>query len=93
MANINLVTKHVAAIGQLLSEDLPTTEEYLLITANLLYSFGLSNKEYIPSDLVTSDANKVELALMVDPDNPYLAAILQSHILVKWSKSFSSLEE
>lgn len=92
MANTRLVSNHVLKILELLSEDSPNPEEYMLIIANLLFHFGLTGEDAIPSDLDVKNANKIELTMMSDPNNVYLASLLQAHILIKWSESLRLTE-
>ncbi len=59
------------------------------MVANLLFAFGSANIKMFDAlkTLNIFDANQIEVAYMQNPDNVYIAAILQSHALIKWSES------
>lgn len=63
--------------------------EYLTFVANLLFLFGktgLNNfAELKQIDIM--DAMVVEQEYIKNPNNVFLAAILQSHAILKWSES------
>lgn len=57
------------------------------MVANFLFGFGTSGIAMYDElkDVNINDANSVEMAYMRYPNNVYLAAMLQSHALIKWS--------
>ena len=88
--NLKKIENILKVISEAIEKDVLNDKEYLVMIANLLFSYGtaglISNDLY--GDLNLEDAFRVELALNIDPDNIYLAAILQSHALLKWSEVF-----
>ena len=86
--NINKIEKLIKQTANSMMEDSLTDEEYLVFAGNLLINFGLSDKtlkERYPK-LDINNAFNVELELNQSPNDVYLAAILQGHILIKWSE-------
>lgn len=88
--NLKKIENILTLISEAIEKDVLNDKEYLVMIANLLFSYGkaglISHDLY--GDLNLEDAFRVELALNIDPDNIYLAAILQSHALLKWSEVF-----
>lgn len=75
----------------ILKEEGLNDREYLLFTANLLFAFGTAGIKLFDNfkDINVLDANIIEVAYMKYPENVFLASILQSHALIKWSESLS----
>ena len=89
--NIKKIEDLIILVGESMRTNAFSDGEYLIFVANLLMKFGLSGleseKKYL--DVNTNDAFNVELALNQSPNDPHLAAILQGHVLIKWSESFN----
>lgn len=76
-------------ITEKMKEDMINDQEYLILVANLLFSWGKAGVNANSDiDINEEDAMQVEMLLNQNPNDPYLAAILQGHILIKWSESF-----
>ena len=89
--NLKKIQRMVDLVADNIKEDVLSNEEYLIFVANLLISFGQAGLKinYKDLDIDIYDSNIVELKLNQDPNNVYLAAILQGHVLIKWSESLS----
>lgn len=63
--------------------------EYLTFVANLLFLFGKAGlNNFAELKLIDiMDAMVVEQEYIKNPNNVFLAAILQSHAILKWSES------
>ena len=88
--NVKKIEKLLKATGELMQESAFTDQEYLVYVGNLLFTFGIAGlkaNESFPN-LKIHDAFSIELELTQNPNNPYLASILQGHALIKWSESF-----
>lgn len=90
--NTKKIEQLLGNVANLIDEDLLTSQEYLVFVANLLFSFGYSayKNDNANTDINFRDSNSVEIALNQDPNNVYLASILQSHILIKWSEGLKN---
>ena len=89
--NKNKINKLLKYVADKIDEDILTGQEYMIFVANLLYTFGVSGcKTEGFQDLNFDDSNSVELALNQNPNNVYLASVLQSHILIKWSEGLTN---
>ena len=53
----------------------------------MLFGFGTSGIKLFETlkSLKVTDAGQVEVAYLKNPENVFLASILQSHALIKWS--------
>lgn len=91
LMNLKKIERLLTLVSDKIEEDVLNNREYLIFIANLLLSFGKSGLKinYPDMEVDINDSNIVELRLNQDPNNVYLAAILQSHVLIKWSESFS----
>ena len=88
--NLNKIKALLQVITEHMEEDMLNDKEFLVMVANLLFNYGkagLISHQLYP-ELNIEDAFLVERTLMTDPDNIYLASILQSHALLKWSEVF-----
>lgn len=71
-------------------EDLScSNKDFIVFVSNCLYCFG---KEYTLKDptfinLDLTDYKQIEAVHVLYPNNVYLAALVQSHILLKWSEN------
>lgn len=85
--NKNKIEKISAKVDALITEDSLTSEEYLVFVANLLIAFGSGGvkQDAETADLNVFDADELERASYARPDDPYVASLLQGHILIKWS--------
>jgi hypothetical protein len=90
--NVKKIEKLIIGLADLMKEDALNDEEYLVFVANLLISFGNSDKSLLERypDLDLNNAFAIELELTKNPNDPYLASILQGHILIKWSESLKN---
>lgn len=88
--NLKKVELILENIGNMFHEDNIKDSEYLLVVANMLITFGRAGVELDDGlkDININDAHVIELALNQNPNNVHLAAILQGHILIKWTESF-----
>lgn len=77
-------------VAEQMQKDSLDDEEFLVFVANLLLGWGSENLVYTEDlkNLNIHDAYQVEVALNQYPDNPFLAAILQAHVILKWSENF-----
>lgn len=88
--NEDRISRKVSAILKIFKEESVTNEEYLIILGNLLISFGSSGLEVHSrhKDVDLRDCAQVEIALGQNPNDPYLASVLQGNILIKWSEHY-----
>jgi hypothetical protein len=85
--NLKKIEKALREISKVISNDMLSDKEYLLLVANMLIAYGKSGIKIDDSlaDINVSDASIIETALHQYPNNVYLASILQGHALIKWS--------
>ena len=76
-------------IDPILKESNLSDAEFLVLVANFLFGLGSNGIKMFSkiNDLKITDANAVEIAYLNHPENVYLAALLQSHALIKWSEN------
>ena len=82
----------MAKFSDVMEEDIPDSDEFLVVIGNMLRQFSV---QYIEIDdslkgLNIDNANKVSLAFNKNPDNQALALLMQSHVILKLSESFKN---
>lgn len=90
--NLKKIKSILAKFSDVMEEDIPDSDEFLVVIGNMLRQFSV---QYIEIDdslkgLNIDDANKVSLAFNKNPDNPVLALLMQSHVILKLSESFKN---
>lgn len=90
--NLKKIKSILAKFSDVMEEDIPNSDEFLVVIGNMLRQFSV---QYIEIDdslkgLNIDDANKVSLAFNKNPDNPALALLMQSHVILKLSESFKN---
>ena len=90
--NLKKIKSILAKFSDVMEEDIPDSDEFLVVIGNMLRQFSV---QYIEIDdslkgLNIDDANKVSLAFNKNPDNPSLALLMQSHVILKLSESFKN---
>lgn len=76
-------------LDQNLKEEGLKDKEYLVLVANMLYAFGIAGLKMFTQykGLNFNDAVQIEAFYIKDSNNVYLASLMQSHVLLKWSDS------
>lgn len=85
--NLNKIKKKIEEFNVSQKLEMLTNKEFLVYTANLLMVFGhagLAIDEAFDG-LNLADANIVENLIISHPNNLYLAALMQAHVLLYWS--------
>ena len=90
--NLKKIKSILSKFSDVMEEDIPDSDEFLVVIGNMLRQFSV---QYIEIDdslkgLNIDDANKVSLAFNKNPDNPALALLMQSHVILKLSESFKN---
>lgn len=85
--NLNKIQKKIEEFNASNKLELLTNKEFLVYIANLLIFFG---KAGVDSDeafngLNLTDANVIENLIANNPNNLYLASLMQAHVLLYWS--------
>ena len=82
--NLKKIKSILAKFSDVMEEDIPDSDEFLVVIGNMLRQFSV---QYIEIDdslkgLNIDDANKVSLAFNKYPVSPALALLLQSHVIL-----------
>ncbi len=85
--NLNKIQKKIEEFNASNKLELLTNKEFLVYIANLLIFFG---KAGVDSDeafngLNLTDSNVIENLIANNPNNLYLASLMQAHVLLYWS--------
>jgi hypothetical protein len=86
--NKDKIKKLIDAFVELERQDALTEQEYLVYVANLLFAFGKAGMQADSriSNVNWNDPALLDSALDNYPDSVHLAALLQAHAILYWSK-------
>ena len=85
--NLNKIQKKIEEFNASNKLELLTNKEFLVYIANLLIFFGKSgvDSDEAFNGLNLTDANVIENLIANNPNNLYLASLMQAHVLLYWS--------
>ena len=88
--NLKKIETLLKSISDILNENAPTNQEFILMVGNMLRSYSIillsNDKKYANIDVDNADV--ISLAMVADPYNVSLNLLMQSHVLIKLSDGF-----